>query len=211
MKIVDLTHTFGNETPVFPGDDKTQLEQVNFLEKDYYNAYRLETGLHTGTHIDMPMHKTDDKRFASEFAVERFIGKAFLIEAVGEKIVELKPEHEQIEKDDIVLVHTGFDKFYSEDKYFSAHSVISDELSEFLINRKIKMIGIDTPSPDSFPYKTHEKYMAADIFILENLANMEQISGWQNFEVIALPLKIEAEASPVRVVARKLPDSCKKS
>ena len=43
MKIIDLTHTFTFNMPVFPGDPKPTLEQVAHIEKDSYNDHKITT------------------------------------------------------------------------------------------------------------------------------------------------------------------------
>ena len=54
--IFDLTHTIRSGMPVYPGDPKTALIPAARYETDGYRLTRLDTGLHAGTHIDMPSH-----------------------------------------------------------------------------------------------------------------------------------------------------------
>jgi kynurenine formamidase len=71
-----------------------------------------------------------------------------------------------------------------------------------MVERKIKILGMDTPSPDKPPFSVHKLLLKSKIFILENLTNMEELLEAKKFEVIALPLKIKADSSISRVVAR---------
>ena len=80
--------------------------------------------------------------------------------------------------------------------------MISKELGTFLVEKKIKMIGIDMPSPDRYPFEIHKLFFENNILIIENLTNLNKLLEVDNFEIIAFPLKIEAEAALVRVVAR---------
>ena len=75
-----------------------------------------------------------------------------------------------------------------------------------MVNRKpgIKIIGIDSPSPDRSPYEIHKLLMKNDILIIENLTNLAELTSHEEFDVIALPTKFDTEAAPVRVVARAL-------
>lgn len=61
---------------------------------------------------------------------------------------------------------------------------------------------MDTPSPDRVPYAVHRLLLASNILIMENLAHLDQLLGVAQFEVFALPLKLHADAAPVRVVAK---------
>jgi kynurenine formamidase len=71
-----------------------------------------------------------------------------------------------------------------------------------LVEKKIKMIGMDTPSPDRYPFKIHKLLFENNIYILENLTNLDQLLNIDRFEVIAFPLKINADSSITRAVAR---------
>ncbi len=64
MKYIDLTHTFKAKMPVFPGDAETKLEQVSFFDKDGYNSFRVDTGMHVGTHMDAPFHMLENGKKA---------------------------------------------------------------------------------------------------------------------------------------------------
>ena len=69
------------------------------------------------------------------------------------------------------------------------------------IENNIKMIGFDMPSPDRFPFESHKMLLKNEIFILENLCNIEKLLNAKEFKIAAFPLKIEAEGSLVRAVA----------
>jgi kynurenine formamidase len=91
---------------------------------------------------------------------------------------------------------------YGEEIYYNKHPVITEKLAEFLIKKKIKMLGIDMPSPDYFPFDIHKLLLSNNIFIMENLKNLDKLIKANKFEVYAFPLKIQAESSPVRAVAK---------
>jgi len=201
MRLIDISHILDQNTPVFPGDYKTTLSVYKTLEKDYYNAYLLKSGLHTGTHIDIPMHLTNDSQSAADFPLDRFWDRGVLLDVRGEDPIEMKPTYERmIDTRDIVLLFSGCDKNYGKDEYFNAHPVVSDNLAGFLLSRKIKMLGMDMPAPDYPPFLFHRQLLSAGIFVLENLTNLSSLIGIDSFEVMALPLKINAEASFVRAV-----------
>lgn len=204
--LIDLTHPLNNSTPVFPGDAKVNLYKYKDITEDKYNGYVFETTLHIGTHIDAPMHLTEDNRFIDSFPLDCFTGKGVLIDVRREDIISMKSVYENLVfKDAIVLLYTGFDEFYyDKEKYFNAHPVISEELTNFFIQKQIKMLGMDISSPDYAPFTAHKALLSKDIFILENLTNLKKLSDIKNFEVYAFPLKITAEASQVRAMARIL-------
>ncbi len=64
------------------------------------------------------------------------------------------------------------------------------------------MIGLDWASPDHEPYPMHQILLRNNILILENLTNLNLLLSEPVFEIFAFPLKINADSSLVRVVAR---------
>lgn len=203
MKLIDISHVLNNETPIYPGDYKLSLTKYKVLENDYYTSYLLSSCLHTGTHIDIPMHLTNDNRMISDFLIDNFIGKGLLLDVRGENPITMKPCYEDmVTEGSIVLLYTGFDKQYNTEAYFKKYPIVDEEFGKFLLSRKIKILGMDMPAPDYPPFPIHKMLLSNDIFILENLTNLQALREINDFEVIALPLKLSAEASFVRAVGR---------
>ena len=76
-----------------------------------------------------------------------------------------------------------------------------EPVASWLIQQKPKMIGLDVSGPDFDSFPIHKKLLAEDILIIENLTNLNQLQGL-DFEVIALPIKLELDGAPARVIAR---------
>ena len=105
MKYIDLSHEIKNNMPVYPGDIDVNLTKEKDFNKDGYNMYSLYTEMHAGTHIDAPLHMKDNKKFISEYPIEKFIGNVALLDVRGEKIIELKDEYyKNIKENDIVKI-----------------------------------------------------------------------------------------------------------
>jgi|WetSurMetagenome_2_1015567.scaffolds.fasta_scaffold16987_5 kynurenine formamidase len=203
--LIDLSHPFVNRMPVYPGDEPTKLEKISTVEKDTFANYRFTSGMHGGTHIDGPMHMTKSHRFIDELPLEQFIGRGCLLNAVGMKVIPCTREFMSIIlPKSIVIVFTGFGKRFGSKKYYRDHPIISIELVHFLVKQKIKMICLDTPSPDKHPYRVHTFLLKNSILIAENLSNIEKLLAIKKFEIIALPLPLHADSSPARIVARIL-------
>lgn len=201
-RLIDLTHFMENDMPVFPGDDKFILKQDKFFTKDKYNNFILKSSMHVGTHLDSPMHMTDSSKTIDQYPLDYFCGKAIIINVLGEDIINYKEEYEKmIESDDIVFIHTGFDKYFKTKEYFLKYPVITTEFADLLIRKKVKLVGFDTPSPDYSPFSIHKVLLSNNIFIIENLCNLNLLLN-ESFEVFCFPLKVKADASLLRVVAK---------
>lgn len=205
MKLIDLSHKIEDNMPVYPGDTRVCLSYEKTLDKNGYNAHRLEISMHAGTHIDSPMHLTNSKKYISEIPAEVFISKGCLLDVRNEAAIQMKPEYEDLVKENrILLLYSGWDIHYGTKIYYESHPCLCVEFCEFIISRHIKMLGFDMPSPDRFPFKMHELLLDNNIYILENLTNLDQLLKVPEFEIIALPLKIKADSSMTRAVARVL-------
>ena len=202
MKYIDLSHEIKNNMPVYPGDIDVNLTKEKDFNKDGYNMYSLYTEMHAGTHIDAPLHMKDNKKFISEYPIEKFIGNVALLDVRGEKIIELKDEYyKNIKENDIVILFTVCDNFYGKEEYYTKHPIVSMELAELLIKKKVKMVGMDMPSPDRNNYEIHNALFENDIFLLENLTNLNKLLYNEKIKLFAQPLKIESESSLVRAIA----------
>jgi kynurenine formamidase len=202
-KYIDFSQTIEHLMPVYPGDVPTHLQQISDFTRDGHTGFHLSTGLHAGTHIDGPMHLTMRKQLISEIPLEQFIAAACLLNAVGENIIQYKPEHESLVKSDsIVLIYTGFDRKFLEDSYFNNHPTVSRDLALLLVRKHVKMLCLDLPSPDRPPYEIHTLLLENNVLIAENLRNLDRLLPVKAFEIIALPMRIYADSSPARIIAR---------
>lgn len=203
-KVIDLTQTIVDGLPVYPGDNETKLQQTKFIEKDGYNSHKLEISVHAGTHIDSPMHFLDTKKYISQWPLETFIGEGCLLDVRGEKEIDYKKEYDSLVKENsIVLIYTGTDKHFGQKEYYAYHPVLTMRFAEFLVQKKIKIVGMDFISPDRYPFDIHTKLFSNNILIIENLTNLGELQKLKGFEVMAFPLKIDADSSILRVVARE--------
>ena len=202
MKIIDLTQLFTSEMPVFPGDDKPSLYGA-YEAQDDISHFSVSTGMHVGTHMDGPLHMIKGGRKLSEIAPDRFIANGHVIDVRGKTEIGAEVlDGKDIREGDCVLFYTDFGKDFRSANYFENYPVLSEELAQKLVELKVKFIGTDASGPDNAPYKVHRILLAKEILILENLANLEQLLNIATFEVIALPAKFDADAAPVRVIAR---------
>lgn len=139
MRLIDISHVLDADTPSYPGDYETTLQKHKSLEKDYYCSYLLSSCLHTGTHIDLPMHLINDNRVVADFALDNFVGKGVLLDVRGENVISMKQCYEEMITDGcVVILYTDFDKHYHTKEYFIHHPAVSNELADFLLSKKLR-------------------------------------------------------------------------
>ena len=201
MKWFDLSHPVDNTTAVYPGDQPVKLVQSRWMARDHYNGFTLSSGMHAGTHVDVPLHLMDHPLTVWEYPLERFTGPGRLLPCPAQGVIEPTAEWEALETGEIPLLVTGWDAHFGRADYFSSHPVLSDKAADFLIERGVGMVVLDTPSPDRSPFPVHKKLLAAGILIVENAADLGALRPYSRFTFQALPLKLPTEASLVRAAA----------
>lgn len=200
---IDLTHPVTHDMPCYDSDPKVSLHQISSVPRDGYSNFVFSTGMHSGTHLDGPMHLTSSVSLIAEIPLEQFTGPGYLVNVAGQKIIDLgDSEFDHLVPGSVILFYTGFDRFYNQKEYFSFYPVLSERTALALVNKKVKMIGMDSPSPDYAPYQIHSILLTSGILIIENLTNLSSLLPYHEFEIFAFPLKISADSSPVRVAAR---------
>ena len=99
MKYIDLTHTIRHGMPVFPGETEPSIVRDILPDDAGYVTHRLESNMHTGTHIDAPYHAKSDSITIDEFPVELFVGKAVVIDVRGLSNISMQPGWELLFRD----------------------------------------------------------------------------------------------------------------
>lgn len=192
-KYIDLSILLTKDTPVFSGEPNIIFKQHANIKENTYNEHQITINTHFGTHMDFPYHMIDDGKKSSDFKLEKFIGKGKVIDIYN-------PNLNSIENEDVFLL-------YSEhiekgiDNLFDNVPILDEDLVDFLITKKPKMVLLDIPTPDKFPYPIHKKLLGNDILIVENVCNMKLLID-KKFKVYAIPLNFEKfDGSPCRVFA----------
>ena len=202
MRYLDLTHTFVHGMPVYPGDPAPTLTPTAALHRDGYVDHQLTTGMHAGTHIDAPLHLLAGGKYLSEISIEQFIGRGHLVDARGNAAIDAELlASKSIQRGDIVLIMTGWYKKFGQPEYYEKFPAVSEPFARQLVARGVKVVGLDTPSPDRPPFAIHKLLLRNGILIIENLTNLEGLLGHSGFQIFALPAKLHTDAAPVRVVA----------
>ena len=203
--LIDLSYPIISSMPVYPGDEPLLLEKINDIAQDGFTQFRLSAGMHTGTHIDGPMHLIRGGKYINELPIEQFTGTGCLLNVEGESIIRYKPDYDRlVAGKSIVLLHTGFDRMFGRKEYYRDHPAVSRELAQLFVDKNVKMVCMDSPSPDREPFEIHKLLLENDVLIAENLTNMDKLVAAVNIEVIALPLNIRADSSPARIIAKIL-------
>jgi kynurenine formamidase len=202
MHIIDLSQTIVNRMQVYPGDEPPMLHQTHTIGFDGYSNYLITTGMHVGTHIDGPAHMLEGADTMNAYNPDSFIGKGCLIDiSQTSEFVDCELVKTKASGYDILLFYTGYGLLYGTYQYNAGYPVISEQVAQTIAEIGIKLVGVDSFSLDIPPYNAHKALFSKNIFIAENLVNLDKLLSYKTFNVIALPLKIRTDSALARVVA----------
>lgn len=227
VRIVDLTYSFNSKTPYWPGEQYKpfKLETIATLEKDGVLSKAFSMPEHLGTHIDAPNHFEPDQPSVEKIELDQLIGPGVVIDiskqAEQDADYELstadieawEEQHGRIPDGAIVLLHTGWGRFWSNYERYKNQDVrgrlhfpaYSAAAARFLVEkRKIRGLGIDTLSIDrgiSDDFAVHHIVNRAGRYGLENVAELDKLPP-RGFQLIVAPMKIEnGTGGPTRIFA----------
>lgn len=229
---IDLTHDFSSATIYWPTAKPFKLEIVSAQQTPagyYYAANNFSAAEHGGTHLDAPIHFAEGKWTTDQIPLERLIGPAVVVDvrpqadSSPDYRVDVKAmdrwerENGRVPEDAIVLFRTGWGRRWPDRAAYLGTARtgpaaapelrfpgIDSAAASRLVERKVRAVGIDTPSIDygqSTSFLTHRILFEANIPAFENVANLDRLPTTGSF-VVALPMKIKGgSGGPLRIVA----------
>jgi arylformamidase len=193
----------------WPGDPEVKIERVLDMDRgDRVNLSAACFGLHSGTHMDAPLHFLRDGRGIEEMPPDATVGRARVIgieDRESVKLPELEPH--DIRAGERILFKTGNSgRCWGRDEFVEDFVHISKEAARYLAERRIAAVGIDYLSVGGFQKdgeETHRILLSAGIWIIEGLDLSKVAAG--GYELICLPLKVMgADGAPARALLRAM-------
>jgi len=185
----------------------------------FWQVSSVNQGLHTGAHIDSPLHVFKDGITTAEISLDQVIGEAVTIDLsfvdANHKISidDLKRGGaDKVKKSDIVLLRTDWtDKMYGKwPDYFTQSPFFPAESAEWLVAKDPKSIGFDffeeycarLPDFTSEDFPMHRVILGAGIVIMEGITNLGALPR-QRVPFYAPFYKIEGtEGAPARFFSK---------
>ena len=200
--IIDISPELTAEIAVWPGDVAfSRNVALSISTGANLDLSAIPTTLHVGAHTDAPSHYAAGAPGIGERELDRYIGPCQVIRVDVPRGARIRPEDLTVPVTaPRVLFRTG--TFPDPRNWNSDFASLSPELVDFLAERGVVLVGIDTPSVD--PEKdaallSHTAIARNDMGILEGIV-LDHVEPGE-YTLVALPLRIPgADASPVRAV-----------
>jgi arylformamidase len=191
--------------------DNPPIELVRTMDMakgDPATVSRLSLGVHTGTHVDAPVHFVADGAGVDAIPLDRLLGEARVVE-VGEgpsigaaqlSAVDPRPGER------LLFKTRNSTRCWKTDRFLSDFVHLSPEAAALLADRRVLTVGIDYLSiagmEEGVP--THVALLEKGICIIEGLDLSSVQPG--SYELICLPLRLAgADGAPARVLLRARP------
>lgn len=199
MKFYDVTAEVYEGMPVYKNKEEKQ-PKFQTVTNGHVTETRLSLDLHTGTHVDAPLHMMNDGETMETIPLERLVRpvKLFDLTHVNDGITKEDIVDLPIEKGDFVLFKTS----NSFDEEFNFEFIyVKEDAARYLAEKGIDGVGIDSLGIERAQegHPTHRTLFQNDIIVMEGL-RLKDVEAGQYF-MVAAPLKvIGTDASPARVL-----------
>ncbi|XP_071536370.1 isatin hydrolase-like [Panulirus ornatus] len=157
--------------------------------------------------------------------IQHKVAKDSLAQVTGDDIMAWIDEHGELPDGVIVFLRTGWSsKYGNTTAYFGISNNDTSNLNfpgmaleaaqlltayKTATGHQVMGVGLDTPSIDygaSTDFHAHIELSSANIFIMENVANLEKLPA-KGFHVMVMPMKLRGgSGAPARILA-SLPDT----
>lgn len=249
-EIYDLGWPLNNQTLHWPTATSFQStvyhDGTEFSEERngtyYYKSDGFSMGTHVGTHLDAPIHFGNTSWTVDQIPLNRLVNVPFYVVDLS-KNVQLDTTY-CFQKSDfvndknqksfagsVVIVYTGMSLKYAkgQEEYFGTSSTdyskikipgFSKEAAEFLVEKKVYGVGLDSPSADcskrhdsnrTLNPEAHAVFNSENIYILENLNDqVEELKDLpsKDYRLTIIPLQMtNFSGSPVRPIVTSVPSS----
>ncbi len=223
-KLIDMTHELHEAFPTYFGEQQLFMEQKFNWNEHKFNLFELRVNEHTGTHIDAPLHFSENGQSVAEVPVENLVAPLAIVD-IREKAAA--DADAQVTPDDVkawisangplperccVAMNSGWDDKAGGDEF---RNVGADEKMHFpgfhveavtMLMEESSAVGIavDTLSLDHGPsgdFATHYAWLPTNRWGLECVANLGQLPATGATVIVGAPKHRGGTGGPSRVIA----------
>lgn len=197
----DISPKLESSLAVFPGDQPfLRMEGLSFKKGHHLDLSAITTTLHIGAHADAPSHFDPNGMTIEKRDLSIYIGPCTVMRVKELPGRRIGLKHISIKDRFFPRVLFATDSFNDPKRWTNDFNSFEPELLNFLADRGVRLVGIDTPSVDPHDSKAleaHNVLKSRNLAVLEGLYLKDVPAG--EYFLVALPLAIAGgDASPVR-------------
>lgn len=216
MKIIDLSLPIEEGMMTFPTHWHPVVE-VTILGRhgiEGRETRKIVLGTHIGTHADAPRHFIPGGSTIDEIPLEVLIGPATVVDFTGCRPlqeIDIAALEQRLcgNSPARLILRTGWSEYFGEMKFYNEYPFLSENAARWLVEKGVRLIAMDTPSPDNPAHSrgaakdspNHKILLGAGVVLVEYVANLKALSK-SEVELLVMPLKLKGcDGSPARCVA----------
>ena len=206
---IDVSVTVRHGMPHWPDNPPIVLERVLDLGRgDDCNVSHLAMGVHTGTHMDGPVHFLPGAAGLDEMPLRATMGEARVIEIEHPReITAGEIRGHRLQAGERVLFRTSNSaRCWHSGSFVDDFVYISEQAAAYLAETRVRTVGVDYLSVGGYRADgaaIHRTLLQAGIWIIEGLDLSPVTGGW--YEMICLPVKLHgSDGAPARAILRPL-------
>jgi len=223
--VVDLTHTMSADFPTFFGVPGIEMQKQFDIKKDGFNLYWWRIVEHAGTHLDAPIHFSEDGATADRIDPATLVVPLAVIDVAAkaaqnpdylvsrQDIADWEGKNGRLRDGCCLAMHSGWAAHVTDAAKFTGKDAagvfhfpgFAPEAAEWLIKeRSVAGLAVDTLSLDHGPskdFKTHYLWLPSGRWGLENVANLDRVPAAGATLVVGIAKIRGATGGPARLMA----------
>jgi arylformamidase len=202
MTIHDISVPIRSDMPIYAGDPHVELERASSIaEGGHANVSKLSMGVHTGTHVDAPVHFLEGAPGMESVSLDALCGPAVVVDGtrldgdtIGQSDLESLDLPEGAER---IILKTRNSELWNQDAFTRDFLRLDGSGARYLISRGVRTIGIDYLSVGD--HEAHRELLGAGVVPVEGLDLRKIAPG--AYTLICLPLDlVGSDGAPARTI-----------
>jgi arylformamidase len=201
VEIIDISVPVRSGMVVYEGDPPVHLERaLSIPDGATANVSRLDFGVHSGTHVDAPVHFIEGAPGAEALPLDALVGAAHVVDAtdaqrtLDEDALRGLALPEGAER---LIFKTGNSRLWEHNEFTPEFVRLNGDGARYLVGRGVRLIGIDYLSVGD--EEAHVELLRAGVVPLEGLDLRGVEPG--EYRLVCLPLPVvHSDGAPARAV-----------
>ena len=207
MNVIDLTR------PLEAGQRGVDWETKYTVARDGWNARTLHLYSHAGTHMDAPVHFEAGPQTIDQIPLSDCLGRAWIADLTHVPprtpmtVADLGAAADRFVPGDALLLRSGWSREFADPQYYrDAFPPIGEELAEWMVERRVRLVGVEPPSVADVNdlaavTRIHQILLGAGVIIVEGLVSLDRLGGESClFGAMPLPV-VGGDGCPCRAFA----------
>ncbi len=211
-KWIDISAPLRDGMIHWPSDPPINISRVKNMEQGgTVNLSMIYMGVHSGTHVDAPLHFIHKDAGVDEVPLEHMIGRARVIEIRDTNSIKSDEltRHRIRRGERILFKMRNYPHVWQKNEFTEDFVFISDDAAQLLVERSVRVGGVDYLSAGSYRHSgtdVHKILLSEGVWIIEGL-DLSRVSPGRYY-LVCLPLRLaQGDGAPARAILKLISPS----